>query len=106
MIDRIRSRRAFDRLRREGTRVRVDPLWCSFVLDPEISPPRVAFAIGRTVGPAVARNRLRRRLRAILAATSELRPGLYLIGTRPAVLELTFGELRDRVGRLVGDCGP
>ena len=31
------------------------------------TPPWVAFAIGRAVGPAVVRNRLRRRLRAVLA---------------------------------------
>jgi ribonuclease P protein component len=53
----------------------------------------VAFAIGRALGPAVARNRLRRRLRAILATIGPP-PGIYLIGARPGAHELTFAELR------------
>src|SRR5882724_3020742 len=35
-------------------------------------PPRVAFAVGRSVGPAVARNRVRRRLREALRQSPEL----------------------------------
>ena len=50
LIDRIRERDAFIRLRRDGVRVRIDPLWCSFVPDSEVVPPQVAFAIGRATG--------------------------------------------------------
>jgi ribonuclease P protein component len=92
LIDRVRERDAFVRLRRDGVRVRTDPLWCSFVLDPDLVPPQVAFAIGRAVGSAVSRNRLRRRLRALLA-NSDVPPGLYLIGARTPVCEHTFAEL-------------
>lgn len=93
LIDRVREREAFVRLRRDGRRVRADPLWCSFVPDPELVPPQVAFAIGRAVGPAVRRNRLRRQLRALLAS-SDVPPGLYLIGARSRACELTFAQLR------------
>jgi len=92
LIDRVRERDAFIRLRRDGVRVRTDPLWCSFVLDPDLVPPQVAFAIGRAVGSAVSRNRLRRRLRAMLAA-SDVPPGLYLIGARVPACEQTFADL-------------
>jgi ribonuclease P protein component len=92
LIDRVRERDAFVRLRRDGVRVRADPLWCSFVLDPDLVPPQVAFAIGRAVGSAVSRNRVRRRLRAVLA-NSDVPPGLYLVGARPPVCEHTFAEL-------------
>jgi ribonuclease P protein component len=92
LIDRVRERDAFVRLRRDGVRVRTDPLWCSFVLDPDLVPPQVAFAIGRAVGSAVSRNRLRRRLRALLA-NSDVPPGLYLIGARTPACEHTFAEL-------------
>jgi len=61
---------------------------------------RVAFAIGRAAGNAVTRNRLRRRLRAILA-TAELPSGLLLVGAGPAATELTFDTLRQRVDGLV-----
>ncbi len=92
MIGRIQDRATFERLRREGTRLRIDPLWCSFVPDPEVTPTRVAFSIGRATGNAVVRNRLRRRLRAILAV-SEPPPGVALVGAAPAAAELTFDEL-------------
>lgn len=56
------------------------------VLDPSLDGPHVAFAIGRTAGTAVRRNRVRRQLREVLRMhSSDLRPGLYLLGlTRPA----------------------
>ena len=67
---------------------------------PRPSPPRVAFAIGRSVGPAVARNRLRRRLRDARAPTAgrrrRSRHGWLLIGARPGAVERTFDELRAR----------
>lgn len=100
MIDRIRHRDAFARLRRTGVRVRIDPLWCSFVSDPEIVPPQVAFAVGRAVGSAVVRNRLRRRLRAVLGSC-DLPPGLWLIGAQPSASEHTFAQLEQTVQRLV-----
>lgn len=100
MIDRVRERNAFVRLRRDGVRVRADGLWCSYVPDPELSPPQVAFAIGRAVGPAVRRNRLRRRLRVLLAEAAPP-PGLYLVGARPGTAERTFGDLQQSVTMLV-----
>jgi ribonuclease P protein component len=100
LIDRVRERDAFVRLRRDGVRVRADPLWCSFVLDPDLVPPQVAFAIGRAVGTAVSRNRLRRRLRAVLT-NSDVPPGLYLIGARVPACEHTFAEIERSVAGLL-----
>ena len=100
LIDRIRHRDAFARLRREGIRVRVDSLWCSFVPDSGVAPPRVAFAIGRAAGSAVQRNRLRRRLRAILGAC-DVPAGLLLIGADRAATEHSFAELQRSVQRLL-----
>ena len=75
-------------------------MWCSYVDDPSVSPPQVAFAIGRAVGPAVTRNRLRRRLRAILASM-DVPNGLYLFGGRPSMSELTFADLEIRTAALL-----
>jgi len=60
-------------------------------------PPRVAYAIGRHIGGAVARNQLRRRLRSVvveLAAEGRVAPGAYLIGAAPAAASSSFGDLR------------
>lgn len=70
------------------------------VRDPELDGPRVAFAIGRTAGTAVQRNRARRRLREILR-TGDLAPGLYLWGlTRPAG-SVTFDDLATAVPQVL-----
>ena len=43
-------------------------------------------AIGRSFGNAVARNRIRRRLRVLLAGHADrLQPGLYLVGAQPSL---------------------
>lgn len=61
-------------------------------------PPRVAYAIGRRVGSAVDRNRVRRRLRAAVAAESaQVVPGAYLISASPAAATLPFPSLRTAV---------
>jgi len=70
--------------------------------DPSL-PPRVAYAVGRRVGPAVVRNRVRRRLRALTAAhRAELQPGgAYLFGAGPAAATIPFAELDAAMGRLL-----
>jgi len=98
LIWRIRERSAFARLTADGQRARAGVLWCTYLLDPpsSLTPPRVAFALGRALGPAVVRNRVRRRLRvALSAACSEgrLPPGWYLFGAQPRAVERSFHEL-------------
>ncbi|MEY2475532.1 MAG: Ribonuclease [Actinomycetota bacterium] len=67
----------------------------TFVAGVSPDPPRVGFAVGRQVGGAVERNRLRRRLRAIAAEmASQLEPGAYLIGAAPEAAALSYGDLK------------
>jgi ribonuclease P protein component len=100
LIGRIHERREFERLSRHGRRARTETLWCRYLDEPQSVPPRIAFAIGRSVGPAVVRNRLRRRLRALAADRARtggggplLPHGSLLIGARPAAAERSFEEL-------------
>ena len=103
MISRIRGRRDFERLAQTGTRIRSTHLWCTWCPDQHADSTAVGYAIGRAYGPAVDRNRLRRRLRATVVAVDRdrpLPPGTMLIGTnRRTTTELTF----DQVGRGVAD---
>lgn len=70
------------------------------MIDPAAGTPRVAFAIGRAVGPAVVRNRMRRRIREVLRA-SVLPSGSYLVGARPTASTLDRQALRREVDVLV-----
>jgi ribonuclease P protein component len=81
VIWRIRDRSMFERFRRDGRRYRSGPLWMTVITDPAAAPPRVAYAIGRSLGDAVDRNRVRRRLRALVRAHADALPaGWYLFG--------------------------
>jgi ribonuclease P protein component len=101
LIWRLTSRRDLDQVARRGRRTAAGPLWARVLPDPSaagLDPPRVAFAVGRKVGNAVTRNRVRRRLRELLRhqVTSDpgsLPSGRYLIGAGPAASELSFEEL-------------
>lgn len=107
---RVRDRATFDRLRRSGLRARSGPLTVIWVppspslaggdvadgaagAGPVDSEPRVAFAIARRVGSAVVRNRVRRRLRAVLADLVTA-PGAYLVSVGPEAAHLSSSELR------------
>ena len=72
----------------------------------ESGPPRVAYAVGRRVGGAVARNRVRRRLRAVVRdEAAHLEPACaYLDQRRPRARSTTpFSELRATFRAIVGD---
>jgi ribonuclease P protein component len=68
--------------------------------------PHVAYNVSRRAGNAVARNRIRRRLRAAMdehAAT--LPPGAYLVGAGREALTMSFTELHRLVGEAARQAG-
>ncbi len=76
------------------------------VLDPDGESIRLAFAIGRKVGSAVVRNRLRRRIRHIMCeltrADAITAPtGSYLFIAGQGIDQLTFAELEVTVTDVV-----
>ena len=95
LILRVRDRATFARLARARV-CRCDPVWVRRV-SVGGAGPQVAYAIGRRVGNAVTRNRVRRRLRtALLADRAMVRSdSAYLVGATPAAATASFAELRD-----------
>lgn len=69
-------------------------------------PVRVAYAVGKQIGGAVVRNRLRRRLRAAmheLDRSGQVLPGQYLVGARPAASTTSFAELRSHLSTALAE---
>jgi ribonuclease P protein component len=67
----------------------------SFVERPDWDRPQVAYAVSRKVGNAVQRNRLRRRLRAIVSdQASGLPTGAYVVRSGNSAPTLEFNELK------------
>ena len=95
MTWRITDRATFEELRKSGRRSRYGPVSVVFMPDGG-ERPRVAYAVGRRVGSAVTRNRLRRRMRAIVRGielAEGLRAGAYLVVPRPETSELDHESL-------------
>ena len=66
MIDRLTGRTDMTRLRAEGVRHGRGPIRLVSRFDTDANSARFEFAIPRYVGNAVVRNRVRRRIRAVL----------------------------------------
>jgi ribonuclease P protein component len=108
LIGRISDRATFDALRREGRRARRDPVTVVFLpegaSDAGGAPDgiRVAYSIGRRVGTAVMRNRVRRRLRAGMRELDRERgglgPGAYLVLVHPGAGTTPYAELKRSLG--------
>ena len=68
--------------------------------------PEVAFAVPKSIGTAVVRNRIRRRLRAVLQEMARddsglLPGGRYLFRVSGPLEHLSHAELRSRVSSLL-----
>lgn len=109
LIGRISDRATFDALRREGRRARRDPVTVVFLAEgaldvtwPAGGGTRVAYSVGRRLGTAVARNRVRRRLRAAMheidRARGGLSPGAYLVLAHLGATAAPYAELKRSLG--------
>ena len=99
---RVTDRRTFQALRERGSRARRGPLVVTWLAPApgEDTPPRAAFALNRSVGGAVRRNRIRRRLRAALRelhVEGRLPAGTYLLGGRSELADLPWPALVELV---------
>lgn len=108
---RVRTRAEFTTLRERGVRSRRGPVRVTFV--PSDGPAgdiaaggvRVAFAVGKPVGNAVTRNRVRRRLREAMADLGAP-PGNYLVSAGPEAADLSYAALRAELGAGLADVAP
>ncbi|MCA1824067.1 MAG: ribonuclease P protein component [Mycobacteriales bacterium] len=97
---RLRHGRDFRAVLRRGRRITRDPLVVVVLTDfVAAGGPRAGLVVSRKVGPAVVRNQVRRRLRAVLAARLPVLPAGSAVVVRalPAAAAATSAELGDRL---------
>ena len=103
---RLTSSESFRRCVRAGRRAgsRTVVVHLDAAMTPPLEPPcQVGFVVGRDVGGAVTRNRVRRRLRHLVRAQlDDLPAGVMVVRALPAAAEADFAELRDDLGRCLG----
>jgi ribonuclease P protein component len=106
LIWRIRDRATFAALT-SARRRRRGPISMTFLPGDPSFPPRVAYAVGKRVGPAVVRNRVRRRLRAaMLEHRADLQPGgAYLFGAAPGAAGAPYAEIDEAMAELLATGG-
>jgi ribonuclease P protein component len=101
-IDRLHRRRDFATASR-GARAGTSTMVVSGAVTSASTSCRVGYAIPRSVGSAVVRNRLRRQLRAIVAKHAHEFPvgGLVIVRVQVAATSSTFAELEADLIRCV-----
>ena len=105
---RIRTNADFQRLRAEG-RTLHHPLLVISTLPNGLEHSRFGFAVGRRIGKAAARNRIKRRMREAIRAriqAGELAVGwdVVFIARRP-IRDATFRQVDEAVGLLLRRAG-
>ncbi|MHB1711100.1 MAG: ribonuclease P protein component [Acidimicrobiales bacterium] len=99
-VEPVRQYRTFTRFRSAGARGRSGPIGVVFSGQTCCSEVQVAYATGKKLGGAVVRNRLRRRLRAIMSEkVATLPDGAYLVTAGTGATRFSFEELKVAVGQ-------
>jgi ribonuclease P protein component len=92
---RVRRREDFTAAVRDGRRVAAPGLVVHITADQHGGPARAGFIVGRALGSAVHRNRLRRQLRHLVAPQLDRFPAgtVMVIRATPAAADRTGREL-------------
>lgn len=105
---RLRASADFVRLRREG-RTQVHPLLVVSVLANDLAYSRFGFAVGRRIGNAVTRNRIKRRMREsvwVKLRKNEIEPGwdVVFVARHPAQ-KASFHQVDKAIGLVLRRAG-
>lgn len=93
----------FERVYKQGRRHFATHLTVFYLRRAEGSGPRIGFTVGKVLGGAVERNRMKRRLREVVRLHRlNLRvPVDVVINPKKSVLKVEFAELEREIGRAV-----
>jgi ribonuclease P protein component len=94
----------FSRVFEEGRRGRSDGVTVWALPRPDAARPSLGLAVGTKAGGAVARNRMRRRVRALIRALEPLGADIVIKADRTA-MGLSFQELERHVEQALARAG-
>ena len=100
----MRRRAEFTAAVKHGSRSGRPTLAGYLVVRSEVAdPPRIGFIVSRAVGPAVVRNRVRRRLRHLVAGYLQSLPGgsLLVLRANPPAATASQAELAAELGLVI-----
>lgn len=99
---RLRTAEDFRETTRQGRRCSTSTVIVHAIFDDSPPPPRVGVAVNKAVGIAVQRNRVKRRLRAVIATHIRSLPGgRVVIRALPPSAQAGFASLAGDVDRCV-----
>jgi ribonuclease P protein component len=105
---RLRANADFQRIRREG-RTLVHPLLVIATLPNDLDHSRFGFAVGRRLGKAVTRNRIKRRMREVVRARiqgGEIAAGWDVVFiARHPMREATFHQVDETIDLMLRRAG-
>ena len=104
---RLRRTVDFQRVVRAGTRSTSRSVVLHLAARADEEPPRVGFVVTRAIGPAVRRNRVKRRLRALMLERLPLVPtgALLVVRAMPHAATATYADLAADLDRCLGRAG-
>ena len=90
----LRHRRDFDAVYRSGRSYAQGPLVLRTRANPDVAAPRFGFAVGKRLGGAVVRNRIKRRLREAVKASGARGSVDVVVIARNGADDESFQDLR------------
>ena len=104
---RLTSGEAFRRTVRQGRRAGSSTVVLHLDAGADASPCRVGFVVGKAVGNAVTRNRVKRQLRHLLRERLSLLPGsgVLVVRAQPAAAGAAYAVLAGDVDRCLHRVG-
>jgi ribonuclease P protein component len=90
----------FERVYKQGRRYFAPHMIVFYLRRQEGDAPRVGFTVGRMLGGAVVRNRMKRRLREAVRLHGTIPAAMdVVINPKKSLLTAAFAELRDEIRR-------
>ena len=104
---RLRNKRDFERVYQQGRRVSTESFTMYVYARGDDAPTRLGFVVGRRLGTHVARNRVKRRLRAVARALWARLPHGYdlVCVARPPAATAPIDTLREQFLRALRQGG-